>query len=173
MPQMAGCRPSASERSTVEQWLDEHGIRSLGTRDDAEHQPHVSLSVFDDIEPGLIEAACRDVTSAQDRLRLVMPSVGFFLTDEAPAFLSVTPSMPLLDLHQRVVGAICPHVTGLWPYYEPDGLLFHCTLATAVPDRAEAVRALEGFRLPVLAEGTALHLVNVLTGESLANLWDR
>lgn len=151
--------------------LDEHGIRSLGTRDHADYHPHVSLSVFDDVDPMVIATACRNVTSVQDAVLLLMPAIGFFLTDEAPAFLAVTPTRRLLDLHRRVVEGIRGHVTGLWPYYEPDGLFFHCTLATAVRERAEVVRALDGFPLPVVAEGVGLHLVNVLTGESLLNLW--
>lgn len=151
--------------------LDDQGIRSLGTRDDADYHPHVSLSVFDDIDPGVIATACRDVTSVQDAALLLMPALGFFLTDESPAFLAVTPTSLLLDLHRRVVEGIRGHVTGLRPYYEPDGLFFHCTLATAVRDRTEVVRALDGFPLPVVAEGVGLHLVNVLTGESFLNLW--
>ena len=151
--------------------LDAAGIRSLGTRDDAAYRPHVSLAVFDDVAPSAIEAACRDLTPPGDGVPLVLSALGFFLTDEAPAFLAVTASRRLLDLHHEVVETTRPLVTGSWPYYEPDALLFHCTLATAVPDRAALVRALDGFELPVIANGESLHLVDVLTGESVADLW--
>ena len=153
--------------------LDEHGVPSLATNEPAAvYRPHVSLALFDDVvDPDPIGDACRAVTSAADRLPLVLPALGFFLTDEAPAFLSVTATSRLLDLHRRVAAAIRPHVTGSSPYYEPDALLFHCTLAIGVRDPAAVLRALDGFTLPVLAEGVGLHLVDVLTGAVLLDLW--
>lgn len=151
--------------------LDASGIRSLGTSGNAEYHPHVSLAVFDDIEPSVIAASCRSVLRPEDDVPLTLSALGFFLSDEAPAFLAVTPSRKLLDLHVRVVDAIRRAVTGLWPYYEPDGLFFHCTLAMDVSDRAAVVRALDDLELPIVATGGGLHLVDVLTGKSVLDLW--
>jgi hypothetical protein len=87
--------------------------------------------------------------------------LGFFLTREAPAFLGVVPSRRLLDLHRAVHRAIEPVVVGIWPYYLPDALLPHCTLAMGVTDKAKVTEILDRFQTPIPALVSGAHLVEV------------
>lgn len=162
----------AADKAVRRAWaiLDAAGIRSLGSVADTDYHPHVSLAVFDDVEPELVAKSCSDLAVAALGCPIVLSAVGFFLTDEAPAFLAVSPSHRLLALHAAVISAVRPHVSGFWPHYETDVLFPHCTLAMAVPDRAAVVSALDGLELPISAEASGVHLVDVLTGASLTNL---
>ena len=58
-------------------------------------------------------------------MRLSLAALGFFLTDEAVAYLQVVPTGQLLKAHGEVVAAMMPNVSDLWPYYLPDQLLSH------------------------------------------------
>src|SRR6187431_1948088 len=85
-------------------------------------QPHVSLAVFDDGEMQAVEQILLDRLPAVRRLPLTLASLGFFLTQEAVAFLGVVPTARLLKLHRQVAEAIAPVTIGFPPYYLPDAM---------------------------------------------------
>jgi hypothetical protein len=82
------------------------------------------------------------------------------------AFLGVVPSVRLLAAHHRVVHAIESLVSGVWPYYEPDVLVPHCTLATDVADRARVIAAVADADLPINTTAAFAHLVEIPGGWS-------
>ena len=95
---------------------------------------------------------------------LPLEPLGFFLTDEAPVFLGVVPSSRLLTLHHTVHRILEPLVDHIWPYYRPDALLPHCTLATGVTDKAKALDIVARFRTPIPALACGAHLVEIPGG---------
>ncbi len=94
-------------------------------------------------------------------------SIGFFLTDEAVAFLCVAPSARLLSLHRDVCSTVSP--SALHAFYGPDALLPHCTLAMGVSDHAAVTAASLG-HLPIPAVAASAHLIDVRSGASVARL---
>jgi hypothetical protein len=75
-------------------------------------QPHVSLAVFDDGEMQAVEQILLYRLPAVRRLPLTLASLGFFLTQEAVAFLGVVPTARLLK-----VSSLCPHLATLQTVY--------------------------------------------------------
>jgi hypothetical protein len=144
--------------------LDDHGIPSLGSIPGAGHPPHVSLSVFDHGDPAEITDALRPILVACAGLPLPLAPLGYFLTDESPVFLGVIPSARLLTLHRAVHRAIEPLVDNVWPYYRPDALLPHCTLAVGVADRAGALGVVARFPTPIPAVARGAYLVETPGG---------
>jgi hypothetical protein len=97
---------------------------------------------------------------------LVLAFLGFFMTEEAVAFLGVTPSKRLLEAHHDLFPSIAPLVARYWPFYEPDHLVPHCTLAMGVADKARVIEVLSSFELPVVAHVEAVHIVEIPGGWS-------
>jgi hypothetical protein len=60
--------------------------------------------------------------------------------------------------------AVEPLVAGIWPYYRPDALVPHCTLASGAADRAVIAEVVAAFPLPIPAHARAAHLVELPGG---------
>jgi hypothetical protein len=103
-------------------------------------------------------------------LPLSLEPLGFFLTDEAPAFLGVVPSAPLLTLHHAVHRAIEPLADSVWQHYRPDALVPHCTLAVGVTDRARVLEIVTRFSTPISAFVSDAHLVEIPGGHTSTRL---
>lgn len=144
--------------------LDEQGITSLDSDPGSDYHPHVTLSVFEDGDPAEVLEALPLVAG----LPLPLESLGFFPTEEAPFFLGVVPSARLLTLHQAVHRAIEPIVDRIRPYYRPDALVPHCTLAVGVTDRARALAIAARFPLPIPAVASGVHLVEIPGGRLIS-----
>jgi hypothetical protein len=144
--------------------LDEAGLPSLGGQPGADHHPHVSLSVFDHGAPARVAEGLRPVLAGAVGLALPLAPVGSFLTEEGVVFLGVVPSARLLDLHRAVHRVLEPLVDGVWPYYRPDALLPHCTLATRVTDIAAVIEVVSRFPTPISASASGAHLVETPDG---------
>jgi 2'-5' RNA ligase len=150
--------------------LDEHGIPSLGSSPDSNSHPHVTLSVFERGNPAQVADTLRPLLTTAVGLPLTLASLGFFLTNEAPAFLGVVPSSRLLTLHRQVHEAVEPLVEDIWPYYRPDALLPHCTLAVGVTDKAQVIDVVAAFPIPIPARASAAHLVETPGGHTRTQL---
>jgi 2'-5' RNA ligase len=144
--------------------LDEGGIRSLASVPGTRFDPHVSLSVFEHFDPAEVAEALRPLLATSAGMPLSLALLGFFLTDEAPVFLGVVPSSRLLTLHHAVHQRIEPLVDSIWPYYRPDALVPHCTLAMGVADKAKALQIVARFPLPIHAVVSGARLVQLPAG---------
>lgn len=144
--------------------LDEGGVQSLAGIPDAHYHPHVTMSVFRHGDPAEVAEATRPLLAKSVGMPLPLAPLGFFLTDEAPAFLGVVPSSRLLALHRAVHQVVAPLVDDIWPYYRPDALLPHCTLAMGVTDKAKALNIVARFATPIPAIASGAHLVEVPGG---------
>ncbi|MBO0807260.1 MAG: 2'-5' RNA ligase family protein [Actinobacteria bacterium] len=144
--------------------LDEQGITSPGGIPGSEYRPHVSLTVFEDGDPGQVAEVLRPLLRTAGWPPLPLASLGFFLTAEAVAFLGVVPTARLLSLHHIVHEALERIVEGINPYYHPDALVPHCTLAIGVPGQARVAGVVSRFRLPVPAVAASAHITEIGSG---------
>lgn len=144
--------------------LDEHGVTSLASVPDTSYHPHVSLSVYQRGDSVEVAKALRPVLAPAVGLPMTLTPLGFFLTEEAPAFLGVLPSSRFLVLHHAVHRAMEPLVDTVWPYYQPDSLLPHCTLVSGVKDKARVAEIVARFPLPIPAFVHSAHLVELPGG---------
>jgi hypothetical protein len=79
--------------------LDSRGVGSLGSVPESDYHPHVTLAVFEHGPALDVADAVRASLGGVIGLPLEFPSLGFFLTAEAVAFLGVVPTRELLDHH--------------------------------------------------------------------------
>ena len=150
--------------------LDDQRVTSLGSIPSSDYHPHVTLTVFEHGDPAQLAGILSPVAQRAVGVPLSLAALGFFLTNEAPAFLDVIPSSRLLSVHRAVHDAIQPVVDGIGPYYRPDALLPHCTLALGVTDKARVIDIVSQFTLPIDAFAASLQLVEIPGGHKRISL---
>jgi len=150
--------------------LDDHYVTSLGRIANSDYHPHVTLSVFEHGDTEQLFGILHPIAQQTVGLPLPLAALGFFLTEEAPAFLGVIPSSRFLSVHRAVHDAIKPVVDGIWPYYRPDALLPHCTLAVGVTDKARVIDVVSQFTLPIDALAASAQLVEISGGHKRTSL---
>jgi 2'-5' RNA ligase len=162
----------ASEECVRSIWaeLDARGIESLGAVPGTHYRPHVSLAVFEDGDLAQLRDALVPILRPAIGMPLTLASLGFFLTTETIAFLAVTPTDWLLEVHGRVHVALGGVASDSWAYYEPGTFLPHCTIALRSDDTRPVVESLDEGKLPIPAVAHESHLVEISTGRTLARL---
>jgi 2'-5' RNA ligase len=144
--------------------LAEDGLPAM---DGKRYRPHVSFAVIDgdsidEIHPALVEwvSPMLDVT-------LELSHVGRF-PDTRVAFLGVTPTRSLVDLHEGLHRRLSTLQEGtIWDLYRPGGWVPHCTLAMDLDD-SEMSRLLSLVRivdLPIRADVVEVGLVEIPSGQ--------
>ncbi|WP_162262567.1 2'-5' RNA ligase family protein [Nocardioides sp. Soil796] len=112
--------------------LDDHGTRPVRWSHGPEYRPHVTLAIARAFDLEHVETVLDPVLSRARGLAVDLTAVGFFVSDKAPAFLAVSPTVDLVTLHRDVHAALDAEpaqVHGNWDYYRPGTWLPHCTLA--------------------------------------------
>lgn len=144
--------------------LDDQGVTSLGMIPDSDYHPHVSLTVFEHGDALQVTDVLRPLIPAAGRLPLPLESLGFFLTEEAPAFLGVVPSARFLSLHKMIHRGDRAN-RGRHRTLLPSGcLLPHCTLAVGITDKARVIETVSRFQLPIAAVAGSVQLVEIPGG---------
>lgn len=140
-----------SEHRVRQAWesLEEHGVRSAGSAYGAGYRPHITLAIAGTSDPAGLAARLRGPLAGVAGLPVTLTALGFFLTDKAPAYLSVAPTRRLLELHEEVHEAIGTADT--WSYYRPGSWMPHCTLAMGVGCQTTVAEALGRWALPIEA----------------------
>ncbi len=151
----------ATEARVREMWaaLDRDGVTSVGTTHGITYRPHLTLAIVKSERPlevaGNLWKSLRDVAG----LPLTLGSLGFFLTERAPAYLAATPTSGLVAVHEEVHAAL--DGTDNWDYYRPGTWMPHCTLAMDVAQPSVVTKALSSATLPVKGSVSAAHLVQL------------
>lgn len=144
--------------------LDAAGIESLGSIPETVYRPHVSLGVFETNRPAELGTELSAVLSRAIGLPLALGPLGFFLTDEAVAFLGVVPTRRFLEAHRSAVECLKPLVDRFWPYYDIDSLVPHCTLAVGIDDHSSVARVVAQTPLPIPATVRRIDIVELPSG---------
>jgi 2'-5' RNA ligase len=162
----------ASEERVRSIWaaIDAEGVVSLGSVPGTKYRPHVSLAVFEDADLTSVGDALVPETQAFVGMPLTLASLGFFVGPSLFAFLGVTPTERLLDVHRQLHAALDGVAHRVWSDYEPGAFVPHCTLAMGPQDVAPIVRALGSDRIPIDAIAHEVHLVEISTGRSRSQL---
>lgn len=91
--------------------------------------PHLSLAVFESGDKELLGSRIKALADKFEPIKIQFDAVSVFPGQSHVLFLPATVSRPLLDLHQACHTKIQALVKDWHPYYLPEQLLFHCTLA--------------------------------------------
>lgn len=152
----------ASDARVRQCWqsLDAAGISSVAA---GPAPPHVTLTAFDPSQvdtDGLLDSLAR----SSGPIALTMAAVGFFLTEESVAFLAVTPTVSLLELHREAQRLVEGHQgDARLTHVHSDRWLPHCTLAVGVQDQSAVCRTVTD-EVPVGAVAGGLALLDGSTG---------
>jgi hypothetical protein len=119
----------------------------------AGHRPHLTLAIYEGFD---LERAGDDFlrfAGTVPPLRLTLPSIGIFPTQEGVLYIGVTPLVSLLDLHRRCHELLSPYTTGPREYYLPGRWVPHCTLTNnlSIEDIARGVPLCCQLGLPLIA----------------------
>lgn len=139
--------------------LDEAGVSSALRLPSA---PHISLVGGETSDLSNLSTLTENWSRRFKRIEIALSHLGRFPATEV-AFLGVTPSSSLLDMHEDFhseVMTVGEHES--WEYYRPGVWVPHCTVAHPMPDR-EFVKALEivtGDRLPITGSVERVQLVH-------------
>jgi len=139
-------RTDAAVRSLWER-LAEDGLPSLDTT----YRPHVSLAVFDGDPFMELSSLVRGWASTVHYMTLELSHIGRF-PETGVAFLGVTPTRLLLDLHEGLHVRLAAHPTGTGSdLYRPGSWVPHCTLAMRVadPDVSRLLSLVRPVKLPM------------------------
>jgi hypothetical protein len=150
--------------------LEDRGVESPGSAPGTEHRPHVSLAVFDEADEQVVAPALAPVVGHYVGMPLTLGALGLVLSPASTAFLGVTPTARLLDLHRGVHRALDGLVTGSSALYEPGSFVPHCTLAVRFADATVVVDAVGAGQIPIHAAAHEIHLVEVSSGRSRVRL---
>jgi 2'-5' RNA ligase len=103
------------------------------------YPPHITLAVYDKIDPELLRIAFRRSFHGAPALRLTFSRLCFFDSDPLVLWADPAASEGLANRHAAIHACIEP--TKCHPHYRPGAWIPHCTLGTQVKEelRADAV----------------------------------
>src|SRR5436309_14091301 len=110
--------------------LDDAGITYMA-RSGA--RPHVSLGVWETVDPSTAEAALTRFASETAPLPLTFASIGLF--PSVAVFLAATVTSELLDLHAGGHNRSADIGTAPWEHARPGVWVPHCTRAADLAER--------------------------------------
>lgn len=142
--------------------LDDHGTKPVRWSHGPAYRPHVTLAIARASDLDHVESVLEPVLSRAHGMAVDLTAVGFFVSDKAPAFLAVSPTVELVTLHRDVHAVLDQdhaRAHGHWPYYRPGTWLPHCTLAMDADTPGTVTSAVGSVDdLPIRARVSAVRL---------------
>jgi 2'-5' RNA ligase len=146
--------------------LDARGVPSVETDHGPSYRPHLTLAMIETSDATRVAESLHDPLAGVAGLPVTLASLGFFMTEVAPAYLAVTPTSRLLRLHEEVHAAL--RETATWAYYCPGTWVPHCTLAMGVTCPEVVNEVVDEAALPLHATITSAHVVQLRRREDTA-----
>ena len=111
-------------------WAEVSRLESQPSMAALDYAPHITLAVYDDVDPGRLSAVLAEAFTGASALRLTFTRLRFF--DNVPLVLWADPSFSqaLASAHARVHARIDPGLCR--PHYRPGAWVPHCTLEAQI-----------------------------------------
>jgi 2'-5' RNA ligase len=90
--------------------------------------PHLSLASFGSGDPDKLASGMKQLVPSRS-FQVSFGNVGVFLRQSCVVFLGIIPTFELNQLHKRIHDLALSAAKDLHPYYAPDQIVFHSTLA--------------------------------------------
>jgi 2'-5' RNA ligase len=102
-------------------------------------QPHISLAIFQDLDPAVLQEDLKRFAEVTGSLSVVLSCAGTFPTAEGVVFLAPVVTQELLAVHERLHSLMRDRGVQSVNYYWPGEWVPHCTVAMGVtPDKIGA-----------------------------------
>lgn len=151
----------ASEKPirTLWQKIADAGLTS--SLPDSGVRPHLTLSVFNEIDCLPCEEELEIFARRTRLLNLEASHIGIFAVPEPVVFIAPTPTKDLITFHQHLINAIAPQATPTNKMYKPGSWVPHCTVALDFKkeDAPQIVRISMDFPLPFKLRATQIGVV--------------
>lgn len=95
-------------------------------------QPHISLAVFERLDPALLREDLNRFAEVTPPLSVVLSHAGAFPTAEGVVFLAPAVTQELLEVHRRLHRVLWDRGAECAEYYRPGIWVPHCTVAIGV-----------------------------------------
>jgi hypothetical protein len=112
--------------------LIEQGIPSI--LDKAGDRPHVSLAGFSNVDCDILISLVQEYANGIEPFNVQLSSISTFPTDEKVLFLSPTPTIQLLTVHQEFHQRLAKSKLISSPYYVLENWVPHCSVEMNIPD---------------------------------------
>jgi 2'-5' RNA ligase len=111
-------------------WAEISRLESQPSMAALDYAPHITLAVYDDVDPGRLRTVLAEAFTGASALRLTFTRLCFF--DNIPLVLWADPSLTqaLAGAHARVHARIDPGLCR--PHYRPGAWVPHCTLGAQI-----------------------------------------
>jgi 2'-5' RNA ligase len=145
--------------------LETAGLPSLASRTHRRHRPHISLAVAERIDTGQLQDVRDCLAATHLDVTLYAPAV---FPRPGVLYLSVVPTLALLQVHEEVHAALGDSIVTPRDGYAVGAWMPHCTLAQDVT-RAQLARGIDLLheQRPVTGHVTSAGLLDTTTGEVL------
>jgi hypothetical protein len=134
------------------------------------NRPHVSLAAFNDGQVEAVVERLRALAVETEAIDIDLNSIGTFASEEGVLFLAPVVTGALINLHLDCQSKLKGLARGMWPYYLPGKLAFHCTINTGL--KAEeinrAIMAIKAEGLPSAGKAVEIGLVKIPEMEFIA-----
>ncbi len=97
-------------------------------------RPHISLAVFESVDPAAIREELRTIAEDFSPLTVELSSVGTFAASEGVVFVAPVVTMDLIELHERFHRHLAELEIPSDERYKPGNWVPHCTAAIDVTD---------------------------------------
>ncbi len=95
--------------------------------------PHVSLAVFESLDPASLRAELDAFARESSPLEVTLSAVGAFPGAEGVVFIAPVVTAEMLDLHERFHRRLAALSIPSLKYYYPSNWVPHCTAAMELP----------------------------------------
>ncbi|MBX3011703.1 MAG: 2'-5' RNA ligase family protein [Caldilineaceae bacterium] len=95
--------------------------------------PHLSLAVFTELQPPLLQELLADFAATTAPLTVTLVAVGTFPASQGTVYLAPVVTVALLALHARFYTLLSAVGVTSHAYYAPGNWMPHCTVGIDVP----------------------------------------
>jgi 2'-5' RNA ligase len=95
-------------------------------------RPHVTFSIFTGCGKDRAARIAASLAADNRPLRIELTHIGLFAVEGLSAYIGITSTRPLRELHRRIDTITCSCADELADYYRPGQWIPHCTLSSAI-----------------------------------------
>jgi hypothetical protein len=130
---------------------------------DTGNRPHISLAVFNDCNIEAVIDSLKGIVTEPRDIEIDLNSIGTFASQEGVLFLAPVVTGALIKVHLDCQAKLKDLAHGMWPYYLPEKLVFHCTVNTGLNSEEinRAIIAVKGIGLPKAGKASEIGLARI------------
>jgi hypothetical protein len=130
---------------------------------DTGNRPHISLAAFNDCKVEAVAENLKELAAKAWAIDVDLNSIGTFASQEGVLFLAPVVTEALIQVHLDCQARLKDLAHGMWPYYLPGKLAFHCTVNTGLnaEEINRGILAVKELGLPGRGKASELGLVRI------------